>query len=303
MKKIFIKNFANNANKWIYNGYTLAWKKAGFEVERYEKIKDINPTDSYVMAVDWDITSEGDIDILAKSNKTFLFVQPTKYELPWSAHPNFMCFLPTNFIEKINSVDNIHKWTFVDFDHCDYYYVWNNLHKYPLAFDHISYNKFEKNNNHKFDICYVGGRAHNGFDEKYKIMIKTFSAFKDSGLKCGFFVEKNLTHEQEKSIIFNSKLCLNIHDAYQIKTSIDTNERTFKTLGINGGLVCSSNGQLNRLFPNIKTAETPEDIVKIAKQLCSLSKNTLEDMKQENRKNILQNHTYSSRVEAMIGSI
>jgi hypothetical protein len=84
----------------------------------------------------------------------------------------------------------------------------------PLAFDNISYEYLE-DSKFKFDVCFVGGRANNGFDEKYKIMMTHFSAFKDSGLKCGIFVGRNLTHEQENKLLYNSKVAINIHDAYQ----------------------------------------------------------------------------------------
>lgn len=301
--KIYVKDHAHNANKWIYNGYASAWNHLGFDVKRYNEIKEIDDSDHLIMATDWSIKDEKDLEILEKAKKVFLFVQPTKYEEPWSSHPNFMCFLPEKIINKINGMKNVHKWTFVDHDRSDYYFVWNNLYKYPLAFDNLAYYGFETNQKYKFDICYIGGRAHNGFDEKYKIMLKTFSAFKDSGLKCGFFIEKNLSHEQEKNIIFNSKICLNVHDANQLKTNLDTNERTFKTLGINGGLVCSSNGQLNRLFPDVKTSNEPGEIVSIAKELCNLPDQDLFAIKEKNKKEVNTNHTYTSRVKQMVEHI
>lgn len=300
MNKIYIKDHANNANRWIYNGYALAWQKNGYEVVRYNEISDIKEENQVVMATDWSIKSQSDLDILKKTKTTFLFVQPTKYEMPWSTHPNFMCFLPQPFIDQLNQMDNIHKWVFTDHEIVDYYFAWNKVHKYPLAFDNISYNNFIKNDKYKYDVCYVGGRAHNGFDEKYKIMMSIFAAFKDSGLKCGFFIEKNLTHEQETNILFNSKVCLNVHDANQLKTNIDTNERTFKGLGINGVLTCNGNGQLSRLFPSVKTGTTPEEIVKIAKELCALPTEQLENIAIENRRNILENHTYTARVKEMV---
>lgn len=296
MKNIYIKRHASNANKWIYQGYFNAWSFHGFNPIYYDSLTDITENDFYLMAADWDIVSRESLDVLKRAKKAFLFVQPTKYELPWSNHPNFMCFLPPEVIKEIDGLNNVHKWTFTDHELTDYYFAWTNVHKYPLAFDNISYGTPERNVKLAYDICYVGGRAHNGFDEKYKIMMKYFAAFKDSGLKCGFFIEKNLKHEQERDVIFNSKICLNIHDANQLKTNIDTNERTFKTLGLNGMVVCNNNGQFSRLFPHISTATTPEALVLIAKELCDKD---LTEQKIANRANILKNHTYSTRVEEM----
>ena len=74
------------------------------------------------------------------------------------------------------------------------------------------------------NICYIGGRANNGFDEKYKIMLKYFAKFRHSKLKTGIFINKNLTHEQENLILCNSKVCLNIHDYYQ-RTLITSDDK------------------------------------------------------------------------------
>lgn len=298
MKKIYIKKHPHNANKWIYDGYASAWQHCGFDVAFFDSYEDIQDNNYYLMTTDWTITNDNSLNVIKKSIKTFLFVQPTKYEMPWASHPNFVCTLPENYINEINSMSNVHKWTFVDFERCDFYTAWNKIYKYPLAFDSLAYNNFQKDNKYNFDICYVGGRAHNGFDEKYKIMLKTFSAFMNTKLKCGFFIEKNLSHEQEKNIIYNSKICLNVHDANQLKLNLDTNERTFKSLGINGALVCSNNGQLNRLFPDIRTGSTPEEIANLAIELCN-NKN-LNSIKQNNKENIIKNHTYVARVKSMM---
>jgi len=303
MNKIYIKDHANNANKWIYNGYANAWAFCGFQVVRYNNLLEIQEPGQLIMAVDWDIKTEKELKVIKDSKMTFLFVQPTKYELPWSTHPNFVCLLPQKFIDELNSLTNVHKWAFTDFEKVDYYFAWNSVNKYPLAFDNFEYKASEvvpTNDKHKFDVCYIGGRAHNGFDEKYKIMMNMFAAFKDSGLKCGFFIEKNLTSEQERSVIFNSKVCLNIHDANQIKINIDTNERTFKTLGINGVLVANYNGQLSGLFPDVPLGKTPEEVVREVKKLCSLDQSELETIAVKNRRNIFENHTYTTRVKKML---
>jgi spore maturation protein CgeB len=146
----------------------------------------------------------------------------------------------------------------------------------------------------------VGGWANNGFDEKRKIIIDIFSKFKDSGLKCGFFVNKNLTHQQECDLLRNSKLTLNIHDAYQRSLGLDTNERTFKSLGLNGALVSDTVGQLGRLFPEVKTSLDANEIVEITRDLLNLNPSDLEEIKSKNKDDILANHCYTNRIQELV---
>ena len=122
----------------------------------------------------------------------------------------------------------------------------------------------------------------------------------NSGLKCGFFIEKNLSHEQECALLYNSKVCLNLHDAYQRKLGLDTNERTFKSLGLNGLLVSDTVAQLNRLFPSVRTSLDAEELVQITKDYLSLTEQELNDIKNKNRQDILDNHTYVHRVEELL---
>ncbi len=131
-------------------------------------------------------------------------------------------------------------------------------------------------------------------------MIEVFSAFKDSGLNCGFFINKNLSHEQETAVIYNSKVSLNIHDAYQRVLGSDTNERTFKSLGLNGALISDDIGQLNRLFPEIKSTNEPGEIVKLTKETLALSEAELGDLKMQNRHLVLKNHCYTHRVQDLL---
>ena len=123
-------------------------------------------------------------------------------------------------------MDNVYLWTFADTDK-KYYNKWKEVRTVPLAFDSIGYTRSINEKYKKFDACFIGGWANNGFNEKKKIMIDIFSKFKASGLKCAFFVEKNLTHEQETQLMSSSRVTLNIHDAYQRTLGTDTNERTF----------------------------------------------------------------------------
>jgi spore maturation protein CgeB len=146
----------------------------------------------------------------------------------------------------------------------------------------------------------VGGWADNGFGEKKKIMVDIFSHFMKSGLKCGFFINKNISHQQECDILANSKLTLNIHDAYQRILGLDTNERTFKSLGLNGLLVSDSVGQLNNMFPNVSTSLDAAELVQITKDILDLSDTELSIMREDNRHNILTNHCYTHRVQTLL---
>jgi spore maturation protein CgeB len=170
----------------------------------------------------------------------------------------------------------------------------------PLAYDSINYKQIENNKYKEYDICFVGGWANNGFNEKRRIMLDAFSKFMKSGLNCGFFVEQNLSHEQECQLLYNSKVTLNLHDAYQRELGYDTNERTFKSLGLNGCLVSDTVAQVNRLFPNIRTSLDPNELVQITKDYLSLTTKELNDIKEENRQNILENHSYINRVQQFL---
>ena len=190
-------------------------------------------------------------------------------------------------------------WTFGD-NTTSYHTKWKDVNSIPLAFDSIGYTRSINEKYKKFDVCFIGGWANNGFNEKKKIMIDVFSKFKDSGLKCGFFIEKNLTHEQETELMSNSRVALNIHDAYQRTLGTDTNERTFKSLGLNGCLVSDTVGQLNRIFPELKTSLDSQEIVEITKQYVNLTERELDILKEEGRQNILDNHCYTNRVKSLL---
>lgn len=298
MSLIYIKKHESNANKWIYNGYYNAWEKLGFKPIFFNDYREIKEKEYYIMTTDWMIETDFELEVIERAKKSIVFVQPTKFVYPWSQHPNYMCNLKEKHKILLNSMENVHKWTFVDFEQTEFYSFWDKLYKYPLAFDNISYSNYEYKSEYCYDICYVGGRANNGFDEKYRIMLDTFKPFMKTELKCGFFLDKNLSHEQEKNILFNSKICLNIHDAYQEKLGLDTNERTFKSLGINGAMVSRDNSQMNSMFPNLKTSKNYEGLVENTLEL--LESNNLEDIKEQNRTEIILNHTYVNRVTQML---
>ena len=130
-------------------------------------------------------------------------------------------------------------------------------------------------------------------------MLKHFKEFKNTNLKCGFFINKNLSHEMENKIICNSGVAINIHDNYQRILGLDTNERTFKSLGLNGTLVSDKVTQVERLFPDVAISETPEEMVESVMEM--LDRGDLDEFKQNNIKNVMENHTYINRVREFLG--
>ena len=95
-------------------------------------------------------------------------------------------------------------------------------------------------------------------------------------------------------------MTLNIHDAYQRTLGLDTNERTFKSLGLNGLMVSDSVTQLNNLFPEIKTSSNSEEIVNIAKEILSLTQSEINVIKEKNKQEIMDNHCYTNRVNQLM---
>lgn len=295
--KVYIKKHESHAGKWIYEGYHAAWTRLGYEPEYYSNLKDIKCSEYYLMALDGDI-NENNLEILNKSKKTFLFAQPNVFPMPWGGHPNFVSNAKQQDIFDVNAMDNVHSWTFADVLE-KYFCVWEEVTTIPLAFDSINYEK-NFNSNFVYDVCFIGGWANNGFNEKKKIMIDIFSQFKNSGLKCGFFINKNISHKAETEILSSSKVCLNIHDAYQRLLGLDTNERTFKSLGLNGLLVSDKIKQLDNMFPEVYTSLDASKIVDKVKEYVNMPDDDILKEKEENRQKIFTQHCYVNRVETMI---
>jgi hypothetical protein len=299
-KNVFIKRHRSHAGKWIYKGYKATWESLGYSAHYYDNLAEISSFKEryYLMAIDGNIRASTALDIVKGSQKTFLYVQPNWFPEPWGLHPNFQCHCPDKAIEALNELSNVFLWSFGG--DSKYHNKWKSVATIPLAFDSINYKPIKNENYSKYDICFIGGWADNGFDEKRKIMIEIFSKFMKSGLNCGFFINKNISHEQETMILNNSKITLNIHDAYQRILGNDTNERTFKSLGLNGLLVSDTVRQLNQLLPNVKTSLDSDELVKIVKDYLSLTEKELNNIKEENRQNILDNHCYTNRVEQLL---
>ena len=301
MKLYIQKTSVQGAWKWINEGYRKAWLDAGFDVHEYTDILQIDTTEEFnLMAWEYDIRNrDAAIEVISKANKAFIFVQPNTFPEPWGRHPNWVSGVSDGHINTINTFEHVKLWTMCD-NNDNLYHKWKQVTTVPLAFDSLTYLPENNKKYSQYDISFVGGWANNGYNEKKEIMIKTFSSFIKSNLKCGFFINKGLTNQQECDLLHNSRLTLNVHDAYQRTLGLDTNERTFKSLGLNGLLITDTVGQLNNLFPNTRTSLSPEELVQITKEYLSLSEKELADIKEQNRQNIQDNHTYIKRVEELM---
>lgn len=306
--KVYVYDYPSHAGKWIYKGYQLAWKELGYEVitipltQTFDEVVK-NYDEDYILMITDNGAHLNNYKVIEKSYKTFMFVQPNNFPMPWRTHPNFQCHCPDEVIEKINKIDNVFYWNFLGnpTNSGISFYKWEKkIHQLPTAYDSISY-KHLINDDYAYDICYVGGRADNGFDEKYKIMLKYFAKFHHSKLKTGIFINKNLTHEQENLILCNSKVCLNIHDNYQrtLMTS-DTNERTFKSLGCNGIMVSDREGFIPQHFPHLPVCDSPEEMVELTQSYLKMDPIELKSIKDKYKKLILKEHTYVHRVKTML---
>ena len=293
--KIYIKEHKSHAGKWIYAGYKSAWKHLGYDVEYYSNLDSVVGKNYYLMVMDADVNF-GNISRLENADKVFLHAQPNKFPLPWGSHPNFISHCPTQIVPVLNKMDNIHKWSFGLVT--EFHEMWEDVHEIPLAFDSINYNLIE-NKKYEFDVCYIGGWADNGFNEKRKILIDHLLPFKDAGLKCGFFIDKNVSHDDENLILSNSKIAINIHDAYQRVLGLDTNERTFKSLGLTGLLISDRIEHISKYFEDIPMCAHPSEMVDLVKEYVNLPSEKILQLKEKNRKGILEKHTYINRVQHM----
>ena len=296
---IYIPNIPNYAGYWIFQGYKNAWCELGYNTIYYSKPEDININDDYYIMINdtWIGSYSAYLLAIEKSEKAFVQAQPNTFPLPWGKHPNFHSLATDDTISILNEMGHVFLWACGD-DNV-YHDKWKTVYTVPLAFDSVSYKPI-KNDSIDYDICYVGSWANNGFNEKRKIILEVFSKFMNSGLKCCFFVNKNLTHEQELAILYNSKTCLNIHDAYQRILGYDTNERTFKTLGLNGTLISDEVDQLTRLFPEVQASNNSNKLVEACNALLDLSTKDLRILKETNIEHILANHCYTHRVKKLL---
>mgnify|MGYP003627950666 FL=1 len=299
--KVYLKNSKiYGAWYWIYKGYDEAWKHEGYDTAFYDTLDDIDTSTEFdVMTYDIEVQKEEHLDILSKARRAYMFVSPNHFVQPWGSHPNWLTPLADDTIEKINQMDNVYLWAFINADRTDYWNKWKNVNRVSMAFDHFSYKPIE-DTKYAFDICYIGSWANNGFDEKRKIMIDHFSEIKKMNLKCGIFIHKgvdSLSIEDEAKMLYNSKIPINLHDNYQRILGLEHNERTYKALGLNGFIVSDKTNILVEEFPEVPMAENPVKMTELIKKHLDQD---LQSIKETNRVNILKNHTYINRVKELL---
>jgi hypothetical protein len=287
---VYIQEHTAGAGKWIYTGYKHAWESIGHNVVLFNK--HINPTGDYYIMIT-DSAAEQYLNLITNSKQCFLYTQPNHFPAPWGTHPNFQCHCPDEVITKLNNMANVKKWTFSTVTH--FFNKWKNVITVPLAFDNIGYHRTKTE--YKFDVCFIGGTANNGFNEKIHIMNKTLG-YISKRLNCGFFIDKNLSHKQENYILNASKIAINIHDAYQRNLGLDTNERTFKGLGVTGMLISDKITQLEDMFSFVNTSNDSSELVSFIKD--HINDPNLEQNKQSNVDFILNNHTYVHRINKLL---
>ncbi len=303
--KIYIKKQRNyGAWHWIYNGYQAAWEKKGYEVVRYDNLDEIDTSEDYdLMVYDIEIHDNNHLQVLKSANRAYMFVSPNQFTLPWGGHPNWLTPLSDEVIKKVNSMDNVHLWAFIHADRYadSYFYKWKKINRVSTAFDDLNYLKEDLyDEKYNYDICFVGSWANNGLNEKKKIMIDHFLKFKKMDIRCGIFVHQginNLSIETEAKILYNTKIPINLHDNYQRILGLEHNERTYKSLGVNGFIVSDETKIMKEDFGHVPMAKTSDDMVKLIEKYLN---EDLSEIKEQNRSMILGNHTYKNRVEQLL---
>lgn len=295
--RIYIQENTQNAWKWIGSGYAHAFAYLDHEVIFIKNLSEIDISKPYKIFFRDDGINKDNIDIIKNSVATYLYVQSNYFPEPWGNHPSWQCHVDPMIINKINEFKNVIKWSFCS--NLNFFTLWKDVIVLPLAFDDINY-KNDICTNYKYDICFIGSIADNGFNEKIKIIENTLNSFIGAGFKCGFSVNQNISHDLENYVLINSKIALNIHDAYQRKLGLDSNERTFKSLGVNGILLCDEVEQVKNLFPFVYCSNDNQNLINKAIEYCSMSIEELNTIKIKNQKQIISNHTYIKRVEKLL---
>lgn len=297
MRLYIQKPMVKGAWVWINDGYKLAWEKMDFDVIPYNDILEVDTDGDYhIMAWEYDIRDRQEaIQVIEKSKKAYFYAQPNYFPPPWGLHPNWQCSLADEMIETINQMEHVHLWNFGDTKK-EYFFKWKDILSLPLAFDSISYKPIE-DPKCAYDICFVGGWANNGLNEKRAIMIEHFMEIKKLNLKCGIFINKDISLQDEANVLYNSNIAINIHDAYTRTIGCNYNERTFKSLGLTGFLISDKHTLLEKDFPDLPMAQTPKDMSELIVQYMDQD---LTELKEKNRLDILQNHTYINRVKKFI---
>ena len=82
--------------------------------------------------------------------------------------------------------------------------------------------------------------------------------------------------------------------------TVDSNERTFKSLGCNGILVSDREGFIPKTFPNVPIFDTPEQMVQLVDNYLNMPSDDLQEIRDNHRKLIIEQHTYIERVKTQL---
>lgn len=296
---MYITAPVGGAGLWIFEGYKNAWQRAGYEVEFIHDIPADTPSEYDAMVTEvsfYQRDIESVSSFLSNARRAYLMVQPNTYPEPWGNHPNWKSMSSEEFIKVVNDLDNVHLWGFGRSENTEYFNKWKKVNYIPLAYDDIGYQP-QANPNYEFDICFVGGWADNGFNEKQRILLEYLGEVSKLGLKMGIFINQSLPIQDEANLLFNSKIALNLHDEYQRVIGADVNERTFKSLGLTGFMVCDKVTEIENLFPALPLAGDSKSFANLVKEYMDVD---LKEIKSKNRENILKNHTYKNRVASFL---
>ena len=300
--KIYIPYHGSHAGFWIYEGYKKAWESLGYDVEYLTTEGDYTkdrPKEYQVMLTEAPLYNKvkGSFEFIEDAQRAYVFSQPNSFPGKWGNHPNFISLSDDTIINRLNSIDHVKLWSFSNTKDNPYFHKWKHVNYVPLAFDDETYSELE-DKDYEFDVCYVGGLANNGFNEKAEIMETYFGELSKLKLKFGIFINDNLSLEQESKLLYNSKISLNLHDKYQQVLGLDSNERTFKSLGLNGFLISDNVAEVSNLFPTVPIANNPKEMSNLVEEYLSIL--GLESYKESNRSIIKEQHTYKNRVKQLL---
>jgi len=323
--KVYLPSYPSGAGHWIYKGYAAAWALAGYQIDLLceRTMKEAVESNQPYMAM----MVEGSLPTLAfpdaakrfmdKAKAIFMYVNPNTFPHPWGTHPNFVSTLKSSLIRNISERENVHLWNFskTEGTNPDFFSEWKvwrpkgmmKIHHVPLAFDSAGYNSEFSitcfgQETPSFDVVFIGGVANNGFNEKLHLMLDAKKALEDLNINLGFYIGSNVTHQFEVEALSRAKITLNIHDAYQRELGRDTNERTFKSLGLNGFMISDRIECLDDFDLQIPQFTTTEELKSLVSYYLFNRKvqKKLSKIRAENQKEIEENHTYLNRVEQFL---